>query len=125
MRLFSAIILLALSSALGFGQVAEFSIDKSTHKFPQTKQGEVIVHDFKVTNTGKTPLIISQYEVGCSCTSVDFSNDPIAPGESSLIRVTFDSKGKYGFQDRMIKLYTNAKKEELDLRIKVKVVPNE
>lgn len=125
MRLFFAIILIALSSALGFGQVAEFSIDKSLHKFPDTRQGIVLTHDFKITNTGKVPLIISDFAVACTCTKVDLPKKPIGPGESFLLHVSFDTKDKYYFQDRTITLITNAKKKEANIRFKVKVIPNE
>jgi hypothetical protein len=125
MRLFFAIIIIALNSALGFGQEAEFSIDKSVHKFPETKQGELASHDFMITNTGSEPLIISDYKVGCTCTKAILPENPIQPGETVPLTVTFDTKDKYYFQDRTITLVTNTKKKFHEVRIKVKVVPNE
>jgi hypothetical protein len=125
MRLFFAIIIIALNSALGFGQVAEFSIDKATHKFPETKQGEQLSHDFMITNTGDEPLIISDYKVGCTCTKAILPEEPIQPGETFPLTVTFDTKDKYYFQDRTILLVANTKKEIHKIRFKVKVVPNE
>jgi hypothetical protein len=125
MRLFFAIIIIALNSALGFCQEAEFSIDKSLHKFPNTKQGTVLAHNYKITNTGDKPLIISDYTVACTCTKVELPEKPIMPGETFALRVTFDTADKYYFQDRTITLLTNAKKKEQVIRFKVKVVPNE
>lgn len=125
MRLFFAIIIIALNSALGFGQEAEFSIDKSVHKFPDTKQGEVISHDYLITNTGDAPLIISNYKVGCTCTQVKLPAEPIQPGETFALNVTFDTHEKYYYQDRDILLVTNTKKSLHKIRFKVKVVPNE
>ena len=123
MRLFFAIIIIALSSALGFGQAAEFSIDKAVHKFPKTYEGVLLEHEFKLTNTGDAPLIISDYKVECSCTKAYLPNNPILPGESFLLKVTFDTKGKYNFQDRIIYLKTNTKKKTEQLRFKVNVIP--
>ncbi len=125
MRLFFAIIIIALNSALGFGQVAEFSIDKSVHKFPNTKQGELLTHDYLITNTGDTPLIISDYKVGCTCTKAVLPTEPIQPGDTFALTVSFDTKDKYYFQDRTILLVTNTKKKMHKIRFKVKVVPNE
>jgi hypothetical protein len=125
MRLFFAIIIIVLNSALGFCQEAEFSIDKSQHKFPTTKQGVVLFHDYLITNTGDEPLIISDYKVSCTCTKVVLPEDPIMPGESFELQVSFDTKGKYYFQDRTILLVTNTKKKTHNIRFKVKVVPNE
>ena len=100
-------------------QNAKISVDKNTHKFPATKQGEVVDHEFMVTNTGTTPLIISDYSV--ACTKVLLPKQPIPPGETYALKVTFDTKGKYYFQDRTIHLVTNTKKGKYSLRIKVKV----
>ena len=125
MRLFFAIIIIALNSALGFGQAAEFSIDKSLHKFPNTKQGEQLSHDYIITNTGDEPLIISDYKVSCTCTKATLPEEPIQPGETFPLTVTFDTKDKYYYQDRTILLVANTKKEIHKIRFKVKVVPNE
>lgn len=125
MKLFFAIIIIALNSALGFGQVAEFSIDKSVHKFPDTKQGELITHDYLITNTGDEPLIISDYKVGCTCTKAVLPAEPIQPGDTFALNVSFDTNEKYYFQDRTIILVANTKKKMHKIRFKVKVVPNE
>lgn len=125
MRLFFAIIIIALNSALGFCQEAEFSIDKSVHKFPTTKQGTILTHDYMITNTGDVPLIISDYKVSCTCTKATLPEEPIEPGQTFALQVSFDTKEKYYFQDRTIVLVANTKKNTHNIRFKVKVVPNE
>lgn len=123
MRLFFAITIIVLNSALGFGQVAEFEFKKDTHKFPDTKEGIVLEHEFLLTNTGSVPLLISDYKVACPCTKVILPKKPITPGETYLLKVTFDTKGKYYYQDRSIYLTTNTKKGTERIRIKVNVIP--
>lgn len=123
MRLLFAIIILALSSAPVFGQVAEFSIKESTVKFPKAKEGVVLEHDYVVVNTGKAPLIISNYSVACSCTKAILPKDPIQPGQKATIKVTFDTEGKSFYQDRTVILTTNTKKKTEKLRFKVYVEP--
>lgn len=125
MRLFFAIIIIALSSALGFGQVAEFSFKKTVHKFPKTKEGKELVHYFVFTNTGNAPLVIQSYAVACHCTHIDFPSYPIMPGKTDSIKLTFDTKGKYYDQDRTIVISSNTKKKETVLRFKVFVIPKE
>ena len=123
MRYLFAIIILFLSSAPGFGQEAEFSIDNSVHKFPKVDEGAILEHFFTITNTGTSPLIISEYKVSCSCTKAYLPKDPILPKASYKLKVTFDTNGKYYLQDRTIYLKTNTKKETHRLRFKVKVTP--
>lgn len=103
------------------GQEAKISIDKPVHKFPKTKEGKLLEHTFLVKNTGTIPLIISEYKVACDCTKVFLPEKPIAPGATYGIKVTFDTKGKYYFQDRIIYLTTNTKSKQAKLRIKVNV----
>lgn len=102
-------------------QEAKFSVDKSVHKFPKSREGVLLEHHFQVTNTGTVPLIISDYKVACECTKLFLPKKPIAPGETVAIKVTFDTTGKSYFQDRIIYLSTNTKKKEEVLRVKVNV----
>lgn len=123
MRLYFAIIYIALSSALGFAQEAELVIDKPVHKFPKVYEGELLAHFFTLKNTGDVPLIISDYSVPCPCTKVYLPKKPILPGETYKLKVTFDTHGKYYFQDREILLKANTKKETHKIRLKVNVIP--
>jgi len=117
--LFSIIFL--LTSFWSFSQEAKFSVDKSVHKFPKSKEGVVLEHNFYITNNGTIPLIISDYRVACECTKLFLPKNPVAPGETIPLKVTFDTKGKSYFQDRIIYLSTNTKDKEEKLRIKVSI----
>ncbi len=112
-----------LNSAIGFTQSAEFFVKKPVFKFPKTNEGVVLEHVFTIVNKGKAPLIISDFEVECSCTNAFFSKEPILPGETTTIKITFDTEGKYNLQDRIIYLKTNTKKKTEKLRFIVNVKP--
>ncbi len=116
------IIFYLINSAFGFAQSAEFSIDKSTWKFEDTPEGAVVSHNFRITNTGKVPLVLSEYSVTCDCTSAKLPDDPILPGETGIVTVTFRTEGTWYFQDRTVEIASNAKKR-LRLRFKVYVIP--
>ena len=123
MRLLVVILTVCLKSALGFCQEEDFFVEKHTHKFPKTYEGVVLEHTYRVENRGSAPLIISDYSVACSCTKVVLPQKPIPPGAYFNLKITFDTKGKYYFQDRLIKLRTNTKSGEEELRFKVNVIP--
>ena len=118
-------IIIILSSALGFSQVAEFSFKQKTHKFPKTKEGETLSHYFVFVNTGNAPLKINSYVVECHCTELIFPTNEIQPGQTDSVLVKFDTKGKYFAQDRNVIISSNAKKKETILRFKVFVEPKE
>ena len=105
-------------SSVKDGAVFSF-LDKTVFKFPDTKQGEQLSYTFKFVNSGTEPLIISDFKVACSCTKAIFSKEPILPNQQSEIKITFDTNGKYGYQDRVISVYSNATKNPIKLRIKV------
>jgi len=97
-------------------------LEEKVYKFPKTKQGVLLEHEFKITNTGDAPLIISDYRVSCKCTKAYLPDAPILPGASFNLKVTFDTEGKYDFQDRTIFLNTNTKKKTHSVRFKVRVI---
>lgn len=119
MKLFFAIILIATSSALGFGQEAELRFDKKVQKFPDTEEGVVLEYVFTFQNTGSVPLIFKDYKVTCPCTKVFFPTEPTPPGKAGEVKVTFDTKGKSYYQDRIIEIFSNSKRGTEKLRIKV------
>jgi hypothetical protein len=78
-----------------------------THDFGKIKQGDKVNYKFSFTNTGKSPLIISNAVASCGCTKPVWPTGPIKPGDSGLIDVTFNSAGKIGLQDKMITITAN------------------
>jgi hypothetical protein len=83
------------------------TLEKQTHDFGKIKPGDIVNYDFKFTNTGKAPLIITDGYASCGCTKPTWPTAPVKPGESGVIHVTFDSKGKLGLQDKLITITAN------------------
>jgi len=100
---------------------AKIDVDKKTYKFPKTKEGIQLSHTYKITNKGDKPLIINDYKVACSCTKLEFPKTPIMPNQTAELIVSFDTKGKIGWQDRIITIYSNAENSPIKIRFKVMV----
>jgi len=81
--------------------------EKETHDFGKIKPGDIVTYDFKFTNTGKAPLIITDGYASCGCTKPTWPKTPVKPGETGAIHVVFDSKGKMGLQDKLITITAN------------------
>ncbi len=75
--------------------------------FGTLKQGESASYDFKLTNTGKRELIIRKTKASCGCTAIQPPQTIIKPGESTVIKATFNSTGKSGQQNKTITITTN------------------
>ncbi|MDB5148419.1 MAG: hypothetical protein JWQ57_2439 [Mucilaginibacter sp.] len=85
--------------------VAKF--EKESHDFGKITEGDKVSYDFKFTNTGKSPLIITNARATCGCTTPVWPKAPVKPGESGVIGVTFNSAGKSGLQDKQITITAN------------------
>lgn len=104
-------------------QIAQPKIefDKTEYDFGKILQGEVVTYTFHFTNVGDAPLIISGIEKSCGCTASDFSRDPIAPGKTGEIKVSYDSKGHHGIQTKTLTVNANTNPTSHKLRIKAEV----
>jgi len=83
------------------------NFDKSSFDFGKISRGDKVIHDYKFTNTGKSPLIITAAVASCGCTTPNWPKTPIAPGQSAQVTVEFNSTGKVGLQDKMITITAN------------------
>lgn len=87
--------------------VAKLMFTTSTYEFERVDAGAIINHDFSFTNEGSVPLIISDVRSTCGCTVAEWPRKPIAPGESGVIPVRFDTKNKNGIQNKPITITAN------------------
>jgi len=92
--------------------------DQKEYDFGTIIEGEKIEGVFKVTNTGKTNLIISSVKPSCGCTTPDWTKEAIAPGATGEIKFEFNSAGRVGKQNKSITVKTNAEKVTEVIRIK-------
>lgn len=81
--------------------------DSTIHNFGIVKDNEKQYHAFEFTNTGKEPLIVLGAEGSCGCTVPSWPRDPIAPGKSAKIEVSFDPNGKSGEQSKIVTVTSN------------------
>lgn len=86
--------------------------ESTTFNFGTLKQGETADYEFKFKNTGKNDLIIRKTKASCGCTAVAPITEPIKGGASSSIKVTFNSTGKRGKQNKTITVVTNDPHDE-------------
>jgi hypothetical protein len=87
--------------------------EKSVHDFGDVPSGDKVEHTFRFKNTGTEPLIITNVQVTCGCTTPKgWARDPIAPGESGEITIAFNSLGKFGLQKKVVTVISNATNPE-------------
>lgn len=89
------------------------TFEKKSHDFGDITQGDKVEYVFAFENTGTEPLIITNVEVTCGCTTPKgWPRDPILPGEKGELTVSFNTAGKLGRQNKPIIVISNAANPE-------------
>jgi len=96
----------------------KLEITEAKKNFGFVTRGEIIKNEYEISNTGNAPLIITDVEIACSCTTVDFPKQPILPGQKTKVLVSFNTTTVYGRQDRVVYLNSNDPKGPHKLRYK-------
>lgn len=79
--------------------------------------------EFQFTNTGKKPLIIQDIRTSCGCTTPSYTKDPILPGKTGKIKISYSTIGRIGGFDKNITIFTNEADHVYTLMIKGEVLP--
>jgi hypothetical protein len=96
----------------------DFKFDTEVHEFGTVKEGVQAEHTFKFTNTGKEPLVITNVQASCGCTTPTWSKEPIKPGAQGSVTVVYNTKGRVGVINKAVTIYSNAKLPQKVLFIK-------
>ncbi len=88
-----------LLAALFLGRVSvpaqELSFEHLSHDFGLISEADgKVSHDFKFTNTGDAPLLVKDVIAGCGCTSAKWSDKAYAPGQSGVVRISYQPEGR-------------------------------
>lgn len=113
-KIISTLLFLVISTVLIWAQgTAQIYFEKTTHDFGVFSESQPkVTCKFKFTNTGDGPLVIHQAMASCGCTIPQYPKEPIRPGETGEIVVTYDGTGKFpGRFRKTVTLRTNAKDE--------------
>ena len=92
-----------------------------TIRFGQMHEGEIAEKPLQLVNEGKTPLVIRTVERTCGCTTLEYENQPLMPGEIRQITLRFDARGEWGWQLKLLRLYLNDGQEPLRLYVEADI----
>lgn len=101
---------------------AEIIFDNLVHDYGTVQKGADGNCEFKFTNTGKEPLILSNVATSCGCTVPLWPKEPILPGKAGVIKVSYTKMNIVGPISKQITVFSNAKNGNVVLSIKGSVV---
>ena len=104
--------------SLGSDDMPKIYFKENEHNFGEITVGEIITHAYKFSNTGGADLIITNVRTSCGCTASEFPENPIKPGETGVIKLTFDSRGREGYQNKTATIEANTLPNKVFIRLK-------
>ena len=104
---------------------AEIKFEKTTHDFGTfSENSPKVTCKFQFTNVGNGPLVIHQAIASCGCTVPQYPKEPIKPGDTGEITITYNGAGKFpGKFRKSITLRTNGKTEVVRLYVEGEMTP--
>ena len=85
----------------------EVSFDKREIDFGVFPMNEKKEGKFVLTNTGQNLLVLYDVVTSCGCTKVEYSKQPLRPGETTELTVRYEAD-KSGHFNKAITIYSNA-----------------
>ncbi len=97
--------------------------DQRMYEFGTVDEGDIVEGTFRITNKGKSDLVILSAKASCGCTVPTWPKKPIKPGDTAELTFKFNTRGKPNKQNKSITIKSNAEKTTEVVRIKGFVTP--
>jgi hypothetical protein len=118
--LVKSFIVISFTSVFAQGQMV---FKDESFDFGNITEGTAAVHEFEFVNKGNEPVIISNVQASCGCTTPFWTKDPVAPGNKGTIKASYNSSGRPGAFTKTITITSNASNPSVFLTIKGTVTP--
>jgi hypothetical protein len=88
------------------------------HDFGSLSQGQKVVHEFTISNTGTEALEIRRISTSCGCTAALTSDRTVPPGGTTKLKVTLETRKYRGVVERSVSVASNDPKRVHTVRVK-------
>ena len=115
---------MALMGVAMMAQQPVITFEKTEHDFGKIHEedGRVsVVFEFK--NEGMAPLVLSNVRASCGCTTPTWTREPVEPGQTGSITVTYNPNGRPGRFQKTVTITSNASEPTTKVFIKGEVIP--
>ena len=116
-----AVIFMAQSADKTKGKI---QFEKTTYDFGNIREdGGKVTHEFQFTNVGTDPIKITSARAECGCTKPEYPKEAIAPGQTGVIKVTYNPLGRPGGFTRVVTVRCTGNPGKVNLKIRGTVLP--
>ena len=115
---------MALSAVAMMAQQPVITFEKTEHDFGKINEADgrvSVVFEFK--NEGMAPLVLSNVRASCGCTTPTWTKEPVEPGQTGSITVTYNPNGRPGRFQKTVTITSNASEATKRVYIKGEVIP--
>ena len=109
--------------AVQSAELPQLTFANESHDFGTISEGDVVETEFKFTNTGKAPVVISNVQPSCGCTTPEWTREPIMPGKTGKVTASYNSAGRPGSFNKTITVVNNGEVSQIVLTIQGSVEP--
>lgn len=102
-------------------QKTKVTIANRSFNFGTISLEDSITYSYPVINSGNKNLIIKNVKTSCGCTAPEWEKKPIAPGDSTLIKVKFNPVST-GYNEKTIVINCNVDSSFIVLYLRGTVV---
>ena len=117
MKKLIALFALVLGFAFSSNAQGVLKFKQEKHDFGTITEGTVATYSFEFTNTGKTPVVISNVQPSCGCTTPDWTREPIMPGKTGKVTAAYNSAGRPGNFNKTVTVINNGQVSQIVLAI--------
>ena len=124
-KIFSTLCM-ALCAVAMMAQEPVITFEKTEHDFGKINEADgrvSVVFEFK--NEGMAPLVLSNVRASCGCTTPTWTKEPVEPGQTGSITVTYNPNGRPGRFQKTVTITSNASEATKKVYIKGEVIPKQ
>ena len=118
LKRYAIILLVALLAQLSVSGKGKFTWLESEHDFGTFAESEDrVVCTFRAVNTGDAPATIVRVMPTCGCTTGEYTQTPVAVGDTATVTLTYHAIGRVGSFNKSAYVYSDTEQRKYVLRI--------
>jgi len=124
MKKIVSIFTFALCAVAMMAQQPVITFKTTEHDFGKINEADGRVSTvFEFKNEGMEPLVLSNVRASCGCTTPNWTREPVEPGQTGKITVTYNPNGRPGRFQKTVTITSNATEATTRVYIKGEVIP--
>ena len=124
MAIMIAVVAFALPMGAKDAVKASIKFKETVHDFGNVREdGGPVSCEFEFENIGDANLVIVSATAECGCTTPEFPKQPVAPGKTGKIKVTYNPLGRPGGFEKVVTIKANGKPAKARVKIRGTVIP--